>query len=121
VHYSDSYPLMDFIRLVEEQKLPGVIGDRARKEMTTKLYLTKSKHWNYEQEWRLANFSLTESTVGKRPFPPEALTSIIFGACCSGLDIHRIRNRIRVSKCKPDLFQAKVSRTRFELEIQPLK
>lgn len=120
VHYSDTYPTMDFMRLVEDQSLPSEIGERAKKEMETKLYLTKSKHWTYEQEWRLGRFPLTESTVGNHAFPPETLTGIIFGARCSEGAIERIRKRVQISKCKPELFRAQVSRSRFELEIRSL-
>lgn len=120
VHYTDKYPRMDFLQLVEDQKIPGPVGDKARTELERKLFLTKSSHWKYEQEWRIGMFSMTESTVGFHPFPPDAFTGIIFGVNTPEPAIERIARRVRLSRCKPELLRAEVSRIDFALEIRQL-
>jgi Protein of unknown function (DUF2971) len=120
VHYADKYPKMDFIRVLEDLAADGAIRERADEELSTTLFLTKSSHWKYEHEWRVGMFSLTESTVGFRPFPPEALAGIIFGVHTPQPAIERVKSRVRLSRCKPELFRAEVSRTDFALDIRPL-
>jgi Protein of unknown function (DUF2971) len=120
VSYTDKYPRMNFLRLVEEREAPGAIGERAREELTTKLFLTKASHWKYEREWRIGMFPLNDPTVGFHPFSAEALTGIIFGVHTPEPEIERIKKRLRLSRCKPELLRAEVSRTDFALEIRQL-
>jgi Protein of unknown function (DUF2971) len=120
VVYSDEYPDFDFIQLVEDLKSPGEISERARKELASKLLLTKSAHWRYEQEWRLGKFPLDKETVGFQPFPAEGLTGIIFGVWTPKAEIQKIQKQVGLSKCNPVFFKAEVSRTKFQLEIEPL-
>lgn len=68
------------VSYVADNRLPkvgvkDVLGGLKGDSTTLQLILAKSKHWRYEQEWRMVfetgNFAL--------PYPDEVLTGIIFG------------------------------------------
>jgi hypothetical protein len=52
--------------------------------MAETILLTKSKHWEYEQEWRIIDH---ETGTGPKEFPSELLTGIILG--CEMIDKDR--------------------------------
>lgn len=72
-------------------------------EKLVKYLLTKTRRWEYEQEWRLVDSGFT----GNRPFPPAALSGVIFGAAISEADRVEVINWIRANKLPVDLFQAR--------------
>lgn len=66
---------------------------------------TKSKHWSYEQEYRLIRFPNTPGRDGTSdvdalfPFPPSALISVCFGV--NATDETKVR--VRAACVRPDL------------------
>ena len=54
-----------------------------------KSLLTKSNHWEYEQEWRVIK-TPNEGGSGLRAFFPESLTGVIFGALIAPEDKQKV-------------------------------
>lgn len=71
-------------------------------ELLTRYVLTKTKKWEYEQEWRLFDLNFT----GRRNFPPSALTGIIFGKDISDEDKAEVSQWATSSQRNLELLQA---------------
>lgn len=118
VEYADEYPRVDFAgftRMMGKMGAIGVAAEDAQREMIRTFFLTKSNHWCYESEWRVAKM-----TFGPYRMPPESLTGVIFGARVTPKRIEAAKLWIRQSPCKPTLLKAEVSQRAFSLEIRPL-
>lgn len=108
VDYRKVYPsFKEFIHLPDE--------DRGKF-----LLLTKSDHWEYEQEWRLIIMpEENTANLGSRylKYPEQMLTSVIFG--CEMLDCYKdkIRNWIKDRQYKPTIYYAKRKENVFGLKI----
>lgn len=107
VDYRDDYPQFDLREVIVNEQLRS----------TAPWMLTKSRHWNYEQEWRVLDF---ENGPGVQHFPETCLSGVIFG--CRLLD----EEREKVLRCVKSLshpvalFQAKQSPTQFKLRVEPI-
>ncbi|MEJ2671534.1 MAG: DUF2971 domain-containing protein [Deltaproteobacteria bacterium] len=84
-----------------------------------KALLTKSIHWRYEKEWRIIKTSL-EGGPGPKPFHSRSMTGIIFGAIISPENKQKIINWIRRYPTKLSLYQAKINKVKFKLDIEPI-
>lgn len=73
-------------------------------ERLIKYLLTKTRQWEYEQEWRLVDSGFT----GSWPFPPAALSGVIFGSAISESDREEVIKWIEARKLRVDLLQARV-------------
>ena len=78
------------------------------------LLLTKYKDWRYEEEWRI----IAEKGGVTYPFPPDALTGVIFGCRMLETDKVKVVNWINQSPCTPLLYQARLSSRHFRLDIE---
>lgn len=80
--------------------------------------LTKSKHWKYEQEWRLFRPDLGACKVG---FTPDTLTGIIIGALATKETIAKVKewNSKRATPLR--LRKARTSNDEFKLIIEDLR
>ncbi len=101
--YDDRYPSIDILNI----RYP----DEYRKAL-----LTKSKHWEYEQEWRI----LKPGGPGKHFFPAELLTGVIFGALISAKDKNQLLDWVKNYPIKLTLYQAKINREKYQLNIEPI-
>lgn len=77
----------------------------------TKYLLTKTREWEYEEEWRLVDSGFT----GSRPFPAPALSGVIFGSAISEHDREDVIKWIEVRKLHVELLQAYVDGPRIEI------
>jgi hypothetical protein len=84
-------------------------------ERLTKYLLTKTRKWEYEQEWRLVDSSFT----GSRPFPPPALSGVIFGSAISVADREEVINWIGSRKLRVDLLQARTDGHQIQIVPYP--
>jgi len=84
------------------------------KANATNLLLTKYIDWRYEEEWRI----IVDKGGATYPFPPEALTGVIFDCHMSEADKIKIKNWINQSPCSPLLYQARLSSRQFRLDIE---
>ena len=91
-------------------RMPGDDNDTSLE----KALLTKSKHWEYEQEWRLIAY---KNGPGVQKFRPENLTGIIVGAQASNKAIQNVREWIEKHPTFIDLYQARVNRYKYTLDI----
>jgi hypothetical protein len=119
VDYQADYPKVDFLKLQSELASPDpAIKERAEDLMIRGLFLTKAEHWSYESEWRwiLAQKNRAR-TCGWRNIPFVALSEIISGARIEEESLSRLPQLLSKSLFKPKIRRAKVSGTRFALEI----
>lgn len=86
----------------DDRPLIQVWGKDHGYEMLISYLLTKTRQWEYEQEWRLVESGFT----GNRPFPPAALSGVIFGAAISEADREEVVKWVGTSKLPVDLLQA---------------
>ncbi|CAL8474777.1 protein of unknown function [Caballeronia sp. S22] len=108
VNYGEDYPVVDFF------------DDSNHEEQFEKIFLTKYKGWEYEHEWRYiaANLDL-ESTQRLRDYSPELLSGVIFGYKMSQDDRDRAIDLLNKRASKVDLFEAKLDRNHYLLDIVP--
>jgi hypothetical protein len=101
-----------------EVRVPINSYEDSQDQMTTKSLLTKSAQWKYEDEWRLIRYA---KGPGKVKFRPENLTGIIVGAQADRSVLEAVRAWNKQRTAPVQLFRARVSRTHFAVEIDPLK
>ncbi|MGD0216615.1 MAG: DUF2971 domain-containing protein [Desulfobaccales bacterium] len=106
VSYSERYPSIDILKMGYEDEY-------------RKAFLTKSKHWEYEQEWRILKPD-SLGGPGKHFFPPELLTGVIFGALITDDDKNKVLDWVKNYPTKLNLYQAKISREKYQLDIEPI-
>jgi hypothetical protein len=82
-------------------------------EKLVRYLLTKTRQWEYEAEWRLVKTGFT----GNRPFPPAALSGVIFGEAISDADREEVIGWVRTRKLSVELLQARSERG--EVQILP--
>lgn len=85
-----------------------------------KALLTKSNHWEYEQEWRIIKIE-PEGGPGLRDFMPEILTGVVFGALISPEDTQKAMDWISKYPTKIVLYQAIINETKYQLDIEPVR
>ncbi len=116
---------MDFEKIIYRGKYPTLIDyNKARnnkaqgkKNEFAKLCIcSKSKHWKYEQEWRLISKSCNKYIE----YPEEMLTGIIFGYYMSDNDKMQIKEMIKKKEHKPKLYQAKIDDDRYDINIEEI-
>ena len=106
VSYSDKYPIVNIMAMDNPKEY-------------WKALLKKSNHWKYEQEWRILKPS-EEGGPGKHDFQAELLTGVILGALISPEDRKEIMEWVSNYPAKIDVYEAKLSKTKYLLEIYPV-
>lgn len=93
------------------------------KEFSTinQLYSTKSQDWVYEEEWRIIHPVNSIQDGYKYQIKSEALTGIIFGLNTKDEDKNEIIKIINNKKHTIKLYQAKLHKERYSLNIEPIK
>lgn len=86
----------------DERPKIRVWGPDKGMEKMKRYILTKTRKWEYEQEWRLIDGEFT----GRRPFPSPALTGIIFGKDISDEDKAEVIQWATSSQRNLELLQA---------------
>jgi hypothetical protein len=99
VKYSEEYPQFDYLK--------------ERDQLVLKAVLTKSKHWEYENEVRTL-----QPTFGLYPFKKECLTEIIFGCNADRNEIKTIRELV-LNANYPNLTlkQVKLQTNQYDIDI----
>jgi len=106
IQYEASYPVVN-------------VFESDRTEQYWKAITTKSKHWEYEKEWRIIKMS---HHANIKRFPGNLLVGVIFG--CKMSEDHKtlIREWCAGRKTPMQFFQARQSETKYEItlhEIEP--
>lgn len=130
-HYADSHrgiclefdghgPLMAHAQCVtySKDRVPLNVYDDDKLTGVDKALLTKSDRWCYENEWRLIRHDKGPGVV---KFRPENLTGIIVGSLASPETVGLVRSWAKRRRLSLDLRRAVTSRSKFELEIVPLR
>ncbi len=79
------------------------------------ILLTKSSHWEYEQEWRTIDW---RQGGGLRDFPPTALGAIALGARIADSDSEAIVTAVRSRLDPMTVLQAKLDSRKFGLRFE---
>ena len=77
-----------------------------------KTFLTKSKHWEYEKEWRICKKDNLYA------FQPESLTGIILGARISTADEKEVLNWIKAREYPINLYRSSICDNTFSIKIK---
>lgn len=142
-HYADGHRgfCLEFDRLLLQEKCNALVEDIKYKLPTftdfmknineinyipSKILLSKSGHWEYEQEVRMIIFLGSDMQVlGLRgrfmSFPPEALTGVIFGCLMTDEDKTTIRNMLSNKIKTTRFYEAKKINNTYELDISPIQ
>lgn len=105
VRYSNSRPVINPSNQTQDEMLDHAI-------------FTKSEHWSYEQEWRLIQYNKGSGTYR---IPRNDLIGIVLGAQISKPDKDDVLSWVKETEQPMVVYQAKVSSTNFELEIDELR
>jgi hypothetical protein len=76
---------------------------------------TKSKFWDYEEEWRV----LTLDGPGLYKFEEESLTGIIFGYWMTAENKDLLKRLVQHRNPQVKLYQAVPKQRKFEMELLP--
>ena len=104
VIYKRHYPEVNFFNSTQWEK-------------TQAMLLTKADFWEYEQEWRIID---NKKGSGVQIFPEKLLTGVIMGCRISEDDRQKIIEWSKDRKNRPILYQAKVKRREFGLDIEEI-
>lgn len=105
VKYCEKYPKESLLTASDDKKVEVVL-------------LTKSKRWEYEDEWRIIE---NIRGPGTYQFPAELLIGIIFGCQMTDEDKARIRAWVTEGQCQPVFYQARRKKEEFGLDIEPIE
>lgn len=113
VFYQNNIPCFSVLDIINKK----VKGEEVRKSFT----LTKSKHWEYEKEWRIVSELRDKSKPCEiLPFAPEEIEDVYLG--CRMKDENR-ETIIKIIKDKypwVGIHQAKESKEKFELIFEQI-
>lgn len=110
VRYEKEYPTFDY--------------PHSDSYTTFETMLVKSPEWSYEDEFRIL-LSLISNLIMRTDreslyLPKEAVKSVCFGANIKDSDREKIIGLIEQGPFSPDLWQASLSRTSFELDFSKI-
>ncbi|WP_378954886.1 DUF2971 domain-containing protein [Pelosinus sp. sgz500959] len=105
-------------KVIYEENYPPInIVDINNKEKITDLYFTKSKDWEYENEYRISNVDVINDTI---EFDPQILTGVICGEAMKEKDVKQL---IRFLSCRSTpltLYKAERKKYQFGLDIEEI-
>ena len=104
VCYKTTYPVLNIIKDSQD-------------DILKKALLTKSKHWEYEKEWRIA---WQDSPPGVYNFPIGLLKEVVLGARISEKNKENVLSWVKKSEHRPKVYEAKLKRYEYGLDIRPL-
>lgn len=103
VAYQNDFPIM-----------PLFSEERQDIEAVVKMLNTKSPHWNYEEEYRVSKNAASNKVF---TLPTEAIKEIIIGCNMSLADRESILQVVDKNLPKAELWEAKISLEKFELNL----
>ncbi len=102
----------NFVRYSRER--PIITENDSNEIRIIKTFLTKSKDWKYEKEWRICK----KDDLYK--FQPEALTGIILGAKISLEDKNKVINWVKARECRTKIYESSICHNTFSINIKIL-
>lgn len=125
IEFDCAYPPMNGARKVKyTDTYPSVVYPFPSELDSVVPVLTKSKEWEYEQEFRIAlRENNPQFVIGTKYLNLDegAIKSVTLGACISDEDKETAIKIARESKFTPKIFQAKLSKSKFELVFEEIK
>lgn len=83
-------------------------------EMLERALLTKAKHWEYENEWRLIRY---KAGAGVYSFHTKALAEIILGSQIGEAEATEVRKMALSSKSRPNIRRAVLCQDTFKIRL----
>ena len=99
-------------------KINPYLVAHGREDITKKMFLTKSKYWKYEQEYRLVT-PIKEKRYEQQK--KDFLQGVIYGWKMEQKDKDQIKAWVNQGESNPEYFHAIGHKDKFELDILPIK
>lgn len=119
--HTDDNDYFSEVNHVNYEKLyPKLSPSACKKETARTIMLSKSFHWKYEREWRkiiCLDLPQNKKLDEIQPYPEDLLASVIFGAKMPECLRQKLLDIIDKKAVKPDIFEAKLCKNKFSLEI----
>ena len=112
VKYSSCQPILDRV-----ETYPA--GVTVHKDREAKVFLTKSKDWSYEEEYRLLRLAEDPNTPGERRSIPATLTAVNFGLRASS-QIISIVDKLLQNRPNIEFQRASLAPGEFRLIFLPI-
>lgn len=103
VTYSEERPKVDFFNITKTKEI---------NPLTATLY-TKSKEWEYEEEYRCVSLRY----IGEVSYVPSNLKQIILGAKMPEKEKDEVRQFVKMLEYPPKLYVAKLKKNQYGLDI----
>lgn len=105
------------LKVIYQEGYPEVnIMDMGNTAEYQKALLTKSLHWQYQEEWRIIK-PKPSGGPGYYAFPPELLTGVILGSLMSDPDKALLMRWVDKYPVKINVFEARLNDIRFQIDI----
>lgn len=86
-------------------------------DFVKRLLFTKAKYWEYEDEYRLTKIGLAKKNV---TLPSDTIVELIFGCKTQDSDKTDIISKIQKINPNCNIYETVLSKTNFELDINPI-
>ena len=108
-------PFARIVQVTYPQKYPSI--KLCEEDRIEEMFAAKSKHWEYEKEWRVI---LAESADSSQKIYPDEISGIIFGCQIRPDDEVKVIRWIHDSFVKPNLYRSIKQSDDFSLKIQSI-
>jgi hypothetical protein len=111
--------LVDLVKVVYADQMPEInffssmLSKRRHIDIIT-LLSTKSKHWSYEQEFRLIYLDHTDTALN---IGHDAIAEVILGCSVLQEDKEKVLNILEEKQCHAPVFEAHQHKSMFALEL----
>lgn len=113
ISYSEERPDKDF----PSEFLDRILNINSTEFDVVRYLFTKSKHWEYEKEWRLIRVAANKDDAEFHDFPPIALEAIYLGCKISHQDKVKVQGLLKDKFSHVKVFQASTNSKRYELDF----
>ena len=106
VDYADEMPTVNFFSsMVSQCRFQDIIT----------LLTTKSKHWTYEEEFRLIYWNHTATAIN---IGHDAIAEVVLGCRIEKENKEKLINLLDEKQCQAPVFQSLKQKNRFALELE---
>jgi hypothetical protein len=119
----DTMVLTDYVtkflgKVTYQKDLPKYRLFEVFNESFRRVYLTKSRIWQYEQEYRLVKMFGVQQMV---KIPLDGIVEVILGCNVPQEEKELVQSIISMNNPNCELYEARLSKTKFALDVVPIK
>ena len=116
VNYSNDVPKINYDAFISA--LPKDVDMQVRKFISL-FTLTKSKHWEYEKEWRVISRLRNKSELYEiLPFDFKEIGAVYLGCKITSQNEEQVLDLMKAKCPKAEIYKAQKSQTKFALEFE---